>query len=59
MANAPLVGQDGVVGKVFLPDGGSGIFFPGYLDDPNRLVLAVEFSVQAQAQAPNASVHAA
>src|SRR5882724_6977254 len=32
MANAPLVGQDGVVGKVFLPDGESGIFLREGLD---------------------------
>ena len=32
MANAPLVGQDGGSRKVFLPDGGSGIFLREGLD---------------------------
>jgi hypothetical protein len=44
----PLAGQDGVVGKVFLPDGGSGIFFREGLDHPNHVDQVQEIGFCAQ-----------
>jgi hypothetical protein len=48
MAYAPLAGQDGGSCAFDLPDEASGMFFTGYLDDPNRLDLASEFSFVAR-----------
>ena len=47
-ADVPLAGKDGGSFKVFLPDGGSGMFFARRLDRWNRVDRIEEISLWAQ-----------